>query len=300
MIDFEAVNGEVLPLAAVDPGEIMFDLDGRTNAPRGRDRPRAFRFSREPVTYGRYLRAFTLVRAEQDRGNSYLLNLTFPTRVDTDLSFGEIYGCSRSRHGLFYRDRFVVFSPETFVTIRGDRISTRPMKGTIDAAIPGAETAILADAKEAAEHVTVVDLLRNDLGIVGRNVRVEEFRYVERLATHGGALLQVSSLIAADLDPGWPDRIGDIMASLLPAGSVTGAPKRKTVEIIKAAEGYDRGYYTGVFGVFDGSSLDSAVMIRFMERTPDGIVFKSGGGLTVYSDPAAEYKELVDKVYLPF
>jgi para-aminobenzoate synthetase component 1 len=300
IIDFDAANAELLRLDAVDPGTIMFDLDCKTNAPRRKGRPSGFRFEKHPIPYERYLTAFKLVRAEQERGNSYLLNLTFPTPVTTDLSFRDIYHFSSSRHGLYYKDKFVVFSPETFVTIRDCRIATRPMKGTIDAGVPGAESAIMADGKETAEHVTVVDLLRNDLGIMGRDVRVDKFRYVERLTTHDGELLQVSSLISAELDPDWPDKAGDIMSSLLPAGSVTGAPKKKTVAIIKAVEGYDRGFYTGVFGIFDGSSLDSAVMIRFMERTPEGIVFKSGGGITVYSDPAMEYKELVDKVYLPF
>ena len=86
--------------------------------------------------------------------------------------------------------------------------------------------------------------------------------------------------------------------SMLPAGSISGAPKKKTVEIITEAEGYDRGYYTGVFGCFDGENLDSAVMIRFIEKQESGeLLFKSGGGLTVYSDPDSEYREMIDKVY---
>jgi len=298
--DFEGTNAEILPLSSIDPEEIMFDVDGRTNAGRRSPPPSRFRFEKFPIPYERYKQAFDFVRREQSTGNSYLLNLTFPTPVETDLSFKDIFRSSQSRHRLYFRDRFVVFSPETFVTIRDGRISTRPMKGTIDAGLPEAESVILGDDKEAAEHVTVVDLLRNDLGIIGRDVRVEKFRYVERLRTHEKELLQVSSLVTAGLDPDWPGKIGDILGALLPAGSVTGAPKKKTVEIIKAAEGYDRGYYTGVFGLFDGASLDSAVMIRFLERTEDGVVFKSGGGITVYSDPAKEYREMADKVYLPF
>jgi len=89
------------------------------------------------------------------------------------------------------------------------------------------------------------------------------------------------------------------MAALLPAGSVTGAPKKKTVEIIRETENYDRGYYTGICGYFDGSRLDSGVMIRFIEKNENGTIFKSGGGLTVYSDPEREYREMIDKVYVP-
>ena len=73
------------------------------------------------------------------------------------------------------------------------------------------------------------------------------------------------------------------------------------MEIITEAEGYDRGFYTGVFGYYDGKNLESAVMIRFIEKSPSGeFYFKSGGGLTVYSDPQMEYQELIDKVYVPF
>ncbi|RPJ06818.1 MAG: aminodeoxychorismate synthase component I, partial [Spirochaetaceae bacterium] len=74
----------------------------------------------------------------------------------------------------------------------------------------------------------------------------------------------------------------------------------KTVQIIRRVESHVRGYYTGVAGIFDGRSLDSAVMIRFIEKKPDGsLVYKSGGGITIYSDCDYEYQELVDKIYVP-
>ena len=71
------------------------------------------------------------------------------------------------------------------------------------------------------------------------------------------------------------------------------------VEVIKEAEKYERGYYTGIFGIFDGENIDSGVMIRFMENTPDGKVYKSGGGITSRSNMEEEYHELVDKIYIP-
>jgi Anthranilate/para-aminobenzoate synthases component I len=86
---------------------------------------------------------------------------------------------------------------------------------------------------------------------------------------------------------------------MLPAGSITGAPKIKTTQIILDAENYDRGYYSGVFGVFDGCNLDSAVMIRFIEETERGLVFKSGGGITAKSNLDDEYNEMKAKVYVP-
>ena len=254
---------------------------------------------RHPVPYGRYLEAFTRVVGAQRAGDSYLCNLTFPTAIDITLTLGEIFHAAGSPYRLLVRDNFTVFSPESFVRIKGGVISSYPMKGTIGAMVPDAETELLADEKEFAEHLTIVDLIRNDLGIVARDIRVERFRYVERIETSGGGILQTSSEITGRLPRDYRERIGEIVAALLPAGSVTGAPKKRTVEIIKEAEGYDRGYYTGVFGCFDGNDLDSAVMIRFIEMTDTGPVFKSGGGITVYSDPESEYQELIEKVYVP-
>ena len=89
------------------------------------------------------------------------------------------------------------------------------------------------------------------------------------------------------------------METILPAGSVTGAPKKKTLEIIKSVEGYSRGYFTGIVGLFDGSQFDSGVMIRFVEQTENGLIFKSGGGITVNSNWENEYQEMIDKVYVP-
>jgi para-aminobenzoate synthetase component 1 len=85
----------------------------------------------------------------------------------------------------------------------------------------------------------------------------------------------------------------------LPAGSISGAPKKKTVEIIKDAEGYERGYFTGIFGIFDGKDLDSSVMIRFIESIDSKLCYKSGGGITFMSKPELEYQEMIDKVYVP-
>jgi len=299
IVDFDGARPIVLPLDEVDPAAILYDVNGRRNfdPPGAPIAPPRLRTT--PIGYERYRRAFDLVQENLRAGNSYLLNLTFPTAIEVDAALGDIVLHARAPYRLWMRDELVVFSPECFVTIERGVIASHPMKGTIDAALPDAEARILADEKEFAEHVTIVDLIRNDLGIVSRGVAVERFRYVTRVRSAQGELLQVSSRITGRLDGDYPARIGDIVSALLPAGSVTGAPKKKTVEIIKAAEHYNRGYYTGVFGVFDGASLDSAVMIRFIERDGGSLVYKSGGGITIYSDPEAEYRELIDKVYVP-
>jgi para-aminobenzoate synthetase component 1 len=149
-----------------------------------------------------------------------------------------------------------------------------------------------------AEHPMIVDLMRNALGMVGTRVRVERFRYVEQIRAGDKDLLQVSSRITATLPGNWRDRIGTLLDRLTPAGSISGTPKRSTVHIIQEIEGYDRGFYTGVFGVFDGQNLRSGVTIRFIEQAGDKLIYKSGGGITIDSDPRREYEELVDKIYL--
>jgi para-aminobenzoate synthetase component 1 len=232
-------------------------------------------------------------------GDSFLLNLTMPSVVRTPHTLLDFYLSANARYKLWIKDQFVVFSPETFVTIEQGIIRSFPMKGTIDASVKDAEIKLLESEKELAEHYTIVDLIRNDLSMVAKNVRLERFRSIERIQTHRHAILQMSSQIAGDLPPNFHCRLGDIFLQLLPAGSITGAPKRKTVEIIKNAENYNRGFYTGVMGIYDGSALFSAVMIRFLEQERDHLLYKSGGGITVQSKCDEEYQELIDKIYVP-
>lgn len=183
--------------------------------------------------------------------------------------------------------------------IQDGKIRSFPMKGTIEADLPNAADIILADKKEHAEHCTIVDLIRNDLNLVAESVKVERFKYIEQITTRQKNLLQVSSEISGVLPPNYAENIGDILMKLLPAGSISGAPKKKTVEIIQAAEGQERGYYTGVMGYFDGENFDSGVMIRYLEKRDNQLFYRSGGGITSFSDCEKEYQELLDKIYVP-
>ena len=257
-----------------------------------------------PLSFKEYKKKFDILQNEIKEGNSYLLNLTAKTKIKTALSLEDIYKNTQARFKLRFQNQnenFVCFSPERFVEIKKNKISTYPMKGTIDSSIINAQARILGDIKEMAEHTMVVDLLRNDLGIVGSKVRVDMFRYVEKINAGNKKLFQVSSKISANLQNNWHENIGDILTSLLPAGSITGTPKKKTIEILNKVEDYDRGFYTGIFGFFDGENLDSSVMIRFIEINKNGELFyKSGGGITCDSNVELEYQELLDKIYLPF
>lgn len=263
------------------------------------DSPLSPIISSTPISFEEYLKSFNIVQENLQKGNTYLANLTFSTQIKLRDPLEAVFRQVKAKYKLFMRNKFLVFSPETFMQIKACQISTFPMKGTIEATLKDAPAIIIDDEKEIAEHVTVVDLLRNDLSRVASSVRVKKFRYIDEIATGKGALLQVSSEISGQLPIDYKSRLGDIIFKLLPAGSITGAPKKKVQEIIEEAEREPRGFYTGVCGLFDGDNLDSGVMIRFIEQRAGELYYHSGGGITINSEASKEYKELKDKIYLP-
>jgi len=229
-----------------------------------------------------------------------MLLLTFPVPVALSCSLEDIYWQSEAKYRIYWPGNFVCFSPETFVTVNEKGyIESRPMKGTaLDT--DKARAALLNSKKEIAEHATIVDLIRNDLSQVAKGVRVTDYRYFHKIATSRRGLVQTSSKIGGQLAENWKDKLGDILSILLPAGSVSGAPKPATLDIIRSAEGQKRGYYCGIGGYFDGVSLDTCVLIRFIEKRADGShSFRSGGGITARSSWAEEYAELKAKVRIP-
>ena len=286
------------PSNAAESG-LYLEIPGFINHPFHKIPVASIRFDKNPMDRGRYHKAFAHVIDQIHYGNSFLLNLTFPTPVKTNYSLEDIFASSRATYKLYLENKLVVFSPERFVSICGNIISSNPMKGTIDSNIPGAHRLLASDLKEDAEHNTIVDLIRNDLSMIASDVRVKRFKYIEKIRTHQGELLQMSSEITGKLPPDFRNNLGEMLFRLLPAGSICGAPKKKTVEIIKEVEGYHRGFYTGIFGHFDGQNLDSAVAIRYIEMQDGNLVFKSGGGITFQSDWKKEFDEMQNKVYVP-
>jgi para-aminobenzoate synthetase component I len=299
VIDFEMKKPMAFQLGDINAGELLYAFGSFTNSQYRENGHTDFSLTRYPVPLPEYAQRFRLVCDHLKYGDSFLTNLTLKTRVELPCSLTGLFSASRSMYKLWYKNEFLVFSPETFIQIRNNKIFSYPMKGTIDAGISNAAQIILNDQKEIAEHVTIVDLIRNDLSQVATNVRVSKFRYIEEIKTHHKNLLQVSSEIVGDLSSRYGSRLGDILIALLPAGSVSGAPKPKTLEIIRNAEQEDRGYYTGVFGYFDGVNLDSAVMIRYIERNEGHYYYRSGGGITTQSIMEMEYQEALDKIYVP-
>lgn len=299
LIDFDFQKPRIFSLNE-SSDEILWQTPIHSNCQDNIAADEPFTWHADNVSVERYANAFEKVQQEIHNGNTYLLNLTLPTKINTNLSLENIFHRSKALYKILLKDQFVCFSPEIFVRINEGIISSYPMKGTIDARINNAEVVLKNDKKELAEHNTIVDLIRNDMSLVAENVCVENFRYIDRVKTHRGELLQMSSKITGQLPENYAENIGTIITKMLPAGSICGAPKKKTVEIIKATEQYDRGYYTGIFGVFDGRNLDSCVLIRFVEQTDNDFIFKSGGGITFQSECESEYNELIQKVYVPF
>ncbi len=298
MIDYEMLKPKIYPLGESAKRRIFYSVNGLRNFSETLSDIKPLIFSKHPVDYTTYRISYEKVLKELRFGNTFLTNLTFPTEIETNWSLRRIFENSNAPYRLLFKDEFVLFSPESFIRIANGIISSYPMKGTIDASVPGAREIVLTDEKEMAEHATIVDLIRNDLSMVARDVTVKKYRYVEEIIAHDKTLLQVSSEISGRLPSDYKSNLGTIITRLLPAGSICGAPKESTQKIIKEAEGYSRGYYTGVFGLFDGYILDSAVMIRYIEKSENKLWYKSGGGITILSNPEKEYRELIDKVYV--
>jgi para-aminobenzoate synthetase component I len=299
VVDFEMEQPRVWRMDELKD-DVLFDFNGKGNGvQQARINTIAPSLQVKPISIEDFGVKFNNVMHHLNRGDSYVTNLTVRSQIESKLDLRELFFQAKAKYKMWLKDRFLFFSPEIFIQVENGVIKTFPMKGTIDATVNDAANKILSDTKELAEHVTVVDLLRNDLGLVSKEVEVKQFRYMDEIKTSGKNILQVSSEISGKLPVDYLSHLGDILTQLLPAGSTSGAPKKKTVEIIRETEKEPRGYYTGVAGYFDGERLDSCVMIRFIEQVSDQFYYRSGAGLTSQSREELEYQEILDKIYVP-
>lgn len=249
----------------------------------------------------RYLELIRECQARIAAGDAYQLCLTEQWSAPRPSSPVDVYRRLRRRahshHGGLLRIGGVELlsaSPERFVEVRDRRVITRPMKGTrprgIDAAGDAALAAeLLASEKERAENLMIVDLVRNDLSKVSRlgSVSVDELFQIESYRTAH----QLVSTVTGELAPGFGAT--DAFSALFPPGSMTGAPKRRAVELLAELEGIPRGAYAGAFGYFAANgSADFATTIRTVVIDADRAAFGTGGGITASSDPEAELTEM--------
>jgi para-aminobenzoate synthetase len=243
-------------------------------------------------------------RAIRD-GESYEVCLTNMIEVPGTLDPWRAYRALRRDHpvpyGSFLRfaDLSVLsLSPERFLKISANGVAeSRPIKGTRPRGRSAAEdnklrAELAASEKDRAENLMIVDLMRNDLGIsaVPGSVRADQIFEVESFST----VHQLVSTVRAQLKPGV--HAADCVARAFPGGSMTGAPKRRTMQIIDLLEAGPRGIYSGAIGYFGlNGAADLAMTIRTLVVTPDMVCFGAGGAITALSDPAAEYEETAVK-----
>ncbi len=249
------------------------------------------------------------VREQIAAGETYQCNLSLPLRSQVEGDLFELYrDLALAQCGAYnaYLDtgRYVVASasPELFFDWTGDTLTTKPMKGTATRGRWPEEDAARArelvfSPKERAENVMIVDLLRNDLGKVAQraSVEVQDLFCAERF----GTLWQLTSTVTARARP--RTRLGEIFQALFPCGSVTGAPKASTMNLIAELEGSSRGVYCGAVGVVAPRGAEFKARFNVAIRTvaidrPSGdAVYGVGGGITWDSTPAAEHDEVVAK-----
>ena len=223
-------------------------------------------------------------------GEVYVANLTYRIHLDglTDpaAAYARLSALHAAPYAAVLRDGehwILSSSPELLVRRHGAHTWTRPIKGTRRA---GEAAQLLADFKERAELTMIVDMERNDLGQVARvgTVRVREMFAVE---THPG-LEHLVATVEADV----PGSAGKLLRAMLPGGSVTGAPKRRAVELLGTLEADLRGVYTGTIGYCDdGGDLEWNVAIRTLEVLGRQCRYGTGGGITIDSQPLREYAE---------
>ena len=242
-------------------------------------------------------------------GEAYQLCVTTQLRVDADIDPIALHRVVRQSNPTHHQGliragalSLVSASPETFLDVSSDGVvTTRPIKGTRPRGLTPEDDQRLADelrgsGKEQAENLMIVDLMRNDLSVVcdTGTVAVPELMVVESYASVHQLVSTVTGQLRTDAD------LVDLIGASFPAGSMTGAPKRRAVELLAGWEQAPRGYYSGVWGVWraDGSAT-LAMTIRTAVITGDSMTLGVGGGITALSEPGSEIAEVGIKA-MPF
>jgi para-aminobenzoate synthetase / 4-amino-4-deoxychorismate lyase len=251
-----------------------------------------------------YVATIARIKEHLAAGNTYQVNFTDRIAFNSPLSPAQVYSAllaqQRVAYGAFLNIEglpIISLSPELFFKTEGDRIVTRPMKGTMARGLDRADDERMAnllrnDEKNRSEHVMIVDLLRNDLGRICRSgtVQVQEPFSIERYDT----LHQMTSTVVGGLQPGIS--LYDIFRGLFPSGSITGAPKHRTMQIIHELERQSRGVYTGAIGFISPKrSSVFNVAIRTLVIQDGHVAMGVGGGIVADSDPEDEYRECLLK-----
>jgi para-aminobenzoate synthetase/4-amino-4-deoxychorismate lyase len=277
--------------------------DPDVSAPAVRCEPIAASIELE-ISKESYVTAIARIKEQLAAGNTYQVNFTDRLAFNSPLDPAQVFATLSAQQHVAYSafmniegQAIVSLSPELFFKTEGDRIVTRPMKGTMPRGLDLADDERMAnllrkDEKNRSEHVMIVDLLRNDLGRICRSgsVEVKDAFSIERYDT----LHQMTSTVVGNLRPG--TTFYDIFRGLFPSGSITGAPKHRTMRIIHELERQCRGVYTGAIG-FIGPNRSAAfnVAIRTLVMQGGEVSMGVGGGIVADSKAEDEYRECLLK-----
>lgn len=257
------------------------------------------------ITFEEYKNALTEIKNEIAEGNTYEVNYTYDWLVQSDSEpfclYQSLLHKQKTPYNAFFNNEYetvLSYSPELFFELEGRHILTKPMKGTIARGETYEKDReniefLKTDIKNRAENVMIVDLLRNDLGRIAKtgSVRVTKLFDVETHKT----LHQMTSQIEADLE----DNVSlyDIFKAIFPCGSITGAPKISTMEIIDRVECGKRGVYCGAIGFISPEKTVFSVPIRILQKAKNDEVYKyrTGGAIVWDSDIKDEWEETFTK-----
>ncbi|MEY6432184.1 aminodeoxychorismate synthase component I [Thioalkalicoccus limnaeus] len=298
-------------LVATDPSELerrerLFAID--PPSPYDDLERRSFRVTgsiRSNLTADDYLAAVARIQHYLREGDCYQVNLAQRFWVPADGDPWPLYLDLRRRNPAPYgayldigEGQILCSSPERFLTLRGDQVVTSPIKGTRPRGRDPEADRRLRDAlwrspKDRAENLMIVDLLRNDLGKVCAigSVRCDELFQVKAYPNVHHLVSSIRGRLAAGVEH------LDLLRACFPGGSITGAPKRRAMEIIEELEPHRRGVYCGAIGYlgFDGA-MDTNIAIRTLVYSSGIARFWAGAGIVADSDPLAEYRETRDKI----
>lgn len=257
------------------------------------------------VNFCEYSNAIRKIKEEIANGNTYEVNYTYdfelPYVEDEFELFEYLLEKQKTPYNFYVKNKYdtiLSFSPELFFTLKNNHIVTKPMKGTIKRGKNQQEDEFFKeflknDEKNRAENVMIVDLLRNDLGRIAKTGTVKVSKLFE-IETHK-TLHQMTSQIEADLKEGIS--LFDIFKAIFPCGSITGAPKISTMNIIKEVEKGEREVYCGAIGMISPQETIFSVPIRILQRHKNEKVFKYrvGGAIVWDSDIQQEWEETLTK-----
>jgi len=251
-----------------------------------------------------YLKAIKKAKDYISKGDIYQVNLSQKFSAKTNLEAGDIYGLLRKTSPSSfsaYLDggdfQVISSSPERFLSLKDRLVHTRPMKGTRPRHLnrrqdKKMEKDLLESAKDRAELMMIVDLMRNDLGRVCEysSIKVKSLRNLEKYKTVFQTTADITGVLHKDMDA------IDLIRASFPGGSITGCPKIRAMEIIQELEPEPRNIYTGSLGYFSFcGNMDFNILIRTILKQGNSLSFSVGGGIVADSRPESEYEETLVK-----